>query len=224
MKEAEAKLLDFPRRLNNAVEEERSAIARDLHDEFGQALVRLRQWQQTLNAALPASVQPLAGNDDFDEIINHLGSIVRNAAHRLRPDILDNLGLAAAIEHEVKVFRHRIKSVETTFRLMGQPRPIDRELALVFYRVLQEALTNIARHAEAKTVQVGLIFSFPTIILTVDDDGVGFEPTECNSLNPDGNTLGLRGIIERMAIIGGRARITPRPGRGTTVRVELTTG
>ena len=223
MKEAEAKLLDLSRRFNNVVEEERSAIARDLHDEFGQALVRLRQWQKTMNEALPLSSRPLVNNDDFNGIVNHLGKIVRHTTHRLRPDILDNLGLAAAIEHEVKDFRSRFQSVAATFRLMGQPRPINREHALVFYRVLQEALTNIARHARAKTVRIRLIFSFPTIILTVDDDGVGFDPAGVTSLAPDGIHLGLRGIVERMSTIGGRARITTHPGKGTKVRAELTT-
>jgi PAS domain S-box-containing protein len=224
MKEAEAKILAFSRRLNNVVEEERLAIARDLHDEFGQALVRLRQWQKNIGEALPASVQPLVNHEGFDEIVNHLGEIIRNIAHRLRPDILDNIGLAAAIEREVKDFGRRFDSVEVSFQVIGQPRPIASEHALVFYRVLQEALTNVARHAKAKKLQVRLIFSFPSIILTVEDDGVGFDPSKSTSLYEDNTHWGVRGIGERMATIGGRAKIASRPGLGTNIRAEFDEG
>lgn len=223
-KEAEAKILAFSRRLNNVVEEERSAIARDLHDEFGQALVRLRQWQKATSESLPVSLQPLVDHEGFDEIVNQLGRIILNTAHRLRPDILDNIGLAAAIEGEVKDFGRRFASVEASFQLIGQPRPIDSEHALVFYRVLQEALTNIARHSRAKKLEVRLIFSFPTIILTIEDDGIGFDPCKSTSFNGDNGHWGLRGIGERMATIGGRARISSRPGLGTNIRAELDEG
>lgn len=224
MKEAEGKILSFSRRLNNVVEKERSAIASDLHDEFGQTLIRLRQWQKSMCESLPASVQSLFDHEGFDEIVNQLGRIIRNTAHRLRPDILDNIGLVAAIEWEVKDFGRRFASVETSFLTIGQPRPIDNEHALVFYRVLQEALTNIAKHAKAKTLRVRLIFSFPTIILTVEDDGIGFDPIKSTSLKGENGHWGLRGIGERMATIGGRAKITSRPGLGTSIRVELTEG
>lgn len=221
MKEAEAKILSFSRRLNNVVEEERLAIARDLHDEFGQALVRLRQWEKNLCEALPHAVQPLVNIEGFDEIVNFLGGIIRNTTHRLRPDILDNIGLAAAIELEVRDFGRRFTSVVASFRLVGQPRHIAGEHALVLYRVLQEALTNVARHAKAKTLMVRLIFSFPTIILTVEDDGVGFDPRQSSKINEDTGHWGLRGISERMATIGGRAKISSRPGLGTNIRAEL---
>jgi PAS domain S-box-containing protein len=221
-KEAEAKILAFSRRLNNVVEEERSAIARDLHDEFGQALVRLRQCQKATYEALPLSLQPLVNHEGFDEIVNQLGSIIRNTAHRLRPDILDIIGLTAAIDREVKDFGKRFASLEASFQLVGQPRPIASEHALVFYRVLQEALTNIARHSRAKNLEVRLIFSFPTVILTIEDDGVGFDPDEFSGLAEADGHWGLRGIGERMATIGGRAKITSRPGRGTSIRAEFT--
>lgn len=221
MKAAEAKILSFSRRLNNVVEEERLAIARDLHDEFGQTLVRLRQWHKAMCESLPASLRLLINDDGFDRLVNQLGCIIRSTAHRLRPDILDNIGLAAAIELETKDFGNRFASVETSFQLIGKPRPIRSEHALVLYRVLQEALTNIAKHARAGKLQVRLIFSFPAIILTVEDDGVGFDPI---SVNEAPGHWGLRGISERMATIGGRARITSRPGQGTNIRAELDEG
>lgn len=224
VKEAEAKLIDFSRRFNNVVEDERAAIARDLHDEFGQTLAHLRQWQRIMAEALPPASLPLVDQEWFDEIVNRLGNIIRFTAHRLRPDVLDNLGLAAAIDREVKEFGRRFITIDASFRLIGKTRPINREHALVFYRVLQEALTNISRHASAKTVQVRLIFSFPTIIMTVEDDGVGFDPAKPNHFSGDDKHCGLRGITERLATIGGRARISTHKGQGTNIRVELDEG
>lgn len=217
IKAAEGKILAFSRQLNNAIEEERLSIARDLHDEFGQALIRLRQWQNTLGEALPVARKELVDVDGFNAIVNQLGDIIRDTTHRLRPDILDNLGLAAAIAWEVREFGKRFKTVKADFQTTGQARPLASEHALVLYRVLQEALTNIARHARAKQVTVRLIFSFPTTILNVEDDGVGFIPD-------DSAGFGLRGISERMATIGGQARISSQPGHGTSIRVEVSDG
>ncbi|NPA25629.1 MAG: PAS domain S-box protein [Deltaproteobacteria bacterium] len=196
-----------------AQEQERAAIARGLHDELGQVLTALRLeavWlverlrQVDAKAAERAAMMTSLIDDTIDE--------VRSIALRLRPGILDDLGLVAALEWFAADFERRT-GVACTFRVAGELPELESELATAAYRITQEALTNVARHAAADQVNVELTVENLWLRIVVKDNGRGFDPE-----NPGpGAGLGLAGMRERAMLVGGELLIEARPGAGTRV-------
>jgi len=218
---AETKIRNLSRRLLKVAEEERKGIARDLHDEFGQVLINLRQCYKDLLDLAPEAPSVTARAGELNDLIERMGAIISNTTHHLRPDILDNLGLVSALKATVSDFEKHWPATSVTLKIKGRPSPIDPDHALVLYRVLQEGLTNIARHAKAENVEIRLIFSFPTIIMSIRDDGGGFVTDQFGEDENSRRGLGLRGIVERISAINGLAKISSKPGKGTTLRVEI---
>lgn len=208
-----------------AQEAERKRIARELHDEAGQVLtallVRLRALEED-----PALVPALAPHvADLRQLAKRLFDDVHRLAVELRPDALDQLGLVGAVESAVRDFgaRTRLRAEFETAGLDSTPLPGDVEIAV--YRVVQEALSNVARHAEASRVAVALERRDGALVAIVEDDGRGFDPeaaTRAPASGPSGRScLGLFGMQERMALVGGRLTIESAPGSGTTVLAEV---
>ncbi|HIJ89501.1 MAG: PAS domain S-box protein [Desulfobulbaceae bacterium] len=223
VKLAEEKIRHLSRRIIKSAEEEQKRIAGDLHDEFGQILPSLRHQVD----ALQKKVTSLGGGNspEFTQVvafIDKIGAAIRGATNRLRPDLLDTLGFVPALEWGLHDFAGRLPTIQTSMEISGAPRKILPEYEIALYRVVQEGLTNIGKHARAKNVAVRLIFSYPSLIVTVTDDGLGFDPA-CLSDLPSGahGGIGLRGMHERMLAIGGTLSIRSRPGEGTTIRAEV---
>lgn len=202
------------RQILRAQEEERQRLARELHDEAAQALTSLLVHLRLLERAH----EPEKAQQHIQELRHITAQAlddVRRVALDLRPTILDDLGLGPALEWRVDEFNHT-DGVRASIQIDGLERRLPRDIELVFYRVGQESLSNVARHAQAKNVSLSLRRENGHISLEVVDDGVGFDPSLTPTDTPRG--LGLLGMRERMAMINGSLTIASKPGQGTRIR------
>jgi len=197
-------------------EAERTRIAREIHDEFGQYLTALRMDTAMLNirygAGNPELKQHLAS---MKETIDTTIGVVRNLAAALRPGALD-MGLVSAAEWLLAGFEER---TGTPYRLHApqEDLSLDNERATAAFRILQEALTNITRYAQANQVSVAIELADAVLVMRVEDDGIGFDPAAVR----DRKTFGLLGIRERTLIFGGESSIDSCPGAGTILRIRI---
>jgi signal transduction histidine kinase len=196
-------------------EEERTGIAREIHDELGQALTALKMDIAWLERRAPS--------DDFRdklhgmaEMTNDLVDVVRRISAELRPAVLDDVGLLAAIEWQAQEFERRTgTSCDVTSNLGDRALP--RDLSTAVFRILQEALTNIARHAEATRVAIDLVEDGPRLRLTVNDNGKGIQKEAAHGPR----SLGLLGMRERARHLGGTATVRGAPEGGTVVSLDV---
>ena len=213
--EAERARTEFLTRLVFAQEDERRRIAREMHDQFGEQLTALAQRLHLLRRAGDGDWRGHV--DALEGIAQQLDRDVEHLVWELRPTALDDLGLRAALGNYVRNWSSR-SGVAATLHLSGlmdDRLPSHTETAL--YRIAQEALTNIAKHARAGSVDVILERRGEQVRLIVEDDGVGFE---IGDGTPDGG-FGLAGMKERAALIGATLEIESAPGSGTTVLVRV---
>jgi signal transduction histidine kinase len=224
-KRTEGEIRHLSRQLINAMEDERKRVARDLHDELGQTLTAFRFGIEAFQNSLPKELKDQKTRcNELIGMIEELGDAVRNISSDLRPGMLDDLGLVPTMEWYIDDFVTRRQEVEIDFRASGIKKRPDPEIEIVLYRILQEGLNNIAKHAEAKHVGVLLAFSHPKLILTIRDDGVGFEQREGIPLfGAKQEGIGLLGMRERVASIGGSIEIRSSTGKGTVIRAEVPT-
>jgi signal transduction histidine kinase len=214
LEESEARLRELAAFLQTVREEERTRIARELHDELGQALTALRFDLGWLRGKCGGTEG--LGNPAAERVGAALGVVeqsiisLRRISEDLRPAMLDSLGLAAAIEHHVAQFTQRT-GIPCRLRMNREEFDLPGNLATAVFRIVQEALTNVARHAEASSVEVVIDEMEDGIRLSVTDDGKGFAA-------PTGKkTFGVLGMRERVAILGGNLDIDSQPGAGTRI-------
>lgn len=196
----------------NSQEQERKAFARELHDELGQVLTALRMDTVWLHKRLQqkaddGAVRALAMCELIDKTIDE----VREMAFRLRPGVLDDLGLVDALEVYAADFERRT-GIATIFQ-SDAVYDVDSTVATASYRIAQEALTNVARHASAAHVDVVLVVSEKQLQLIIRDDGCGFQvgnPSESEG-------LGIAGMRERAVLAGGMLDVESSPGEGTCI-------
>lgn len=200
-------------------EEERKRVAREVHDELGQSLTGLKMKIHILKRQASLSGDdngPIA--DGLDELIHMTDSTiatVRRIASELRPSLLDDFGLVAAIEYQVQEFGRRT-AIASDFVSKSESIDLGTERNTAVYRIVQEALTNIARHASARNVSVELEERPDQINLTIRDDGRGMLEATTR-----GKSLGMIGMHERSRMIGGELKIETMPAAGTTVRLRI---
>jgi two-component system, NarL family, sensor histidine kinase UhpB len=202
-------------KLVEAREEERRRIARELHDELGQRLTALKM---ELSGWVVAS-SPAGPEQRVDEMLTMLDETlasVRRISADLRPLMLDDLGLNAAIEWLARDAGRRM-GVEVTLHLDESEPEVDDRLATAIFRMIQEALTNVARHARATEVRIALRRSDTELVLTVEDDGIGYPE---RSMQRAGS-LGLLGLRERAGMFGGRLELGSPPGGGARLTIRL---
>jgi signal transduction histidine kinase len=204
-------------RLQSVREDERTRVARELHDVLGQALTGIKMDVAALIRDLPPNEPHVTKRADSilklaDETIHS----VRRLANELRPGILDDLGLVAAVEWATEGFQART-GITCRVSLPDADVEIDAERSTALFRILQEALTNIARHANATDAEVRLTRETSGLSLEIRDNGVGLEEAELRSAN----SLGLLGMRERALLLGGQLTIQSASGRGTTVSVRI---
>jgi two-component system sensor histidine kinase UhpB len=202
-----------------AQEEERARIARELHDEAAQWLTSLLIRQRLLLRNLPPEMRPEV--EELQRMTAAALEHLRRIAMELRPAILDDLGLVEALRWQAEEFQKQT-GVPITLRVQGRIERLPRQAELVLYRVAQEALTNIARHARATRVEVTLNCSTEHLELFIADDGVGFDPEAVRRSRA--RSLGLIGMAERLALIGGTLEIDSAPGKGTRIRARVPAG
>jgi PAS domain S-box-containing protein len=205
-------------RLQWVREEDRKKVARDLHDQIGQILTAIKMDMTWMTRHLPESEGAvLARLTESIKLINDGVKAVRTICSGLRPGVLDDLGLSAAIEWQASEFASR-NDIQCQVSVPPVDLHLDGDRATATFRIFQECLTNVVRHAQAKSVRVALCQEEESILLVVEDDGIGFcESGFSNSLG----SLGLLGMKERAQFCGGDVHISSSPGNGTTVTVRV---
>jgi len=205
-------------RVQSVQEEEQRRIAREIHDELGQALTALKMDLSWMSGRLPPENERLLQKTkDMAAQIDRMVHSVRELAARLRPEALDELGLAAAIKWQAREFQLRA-GIRCNVALPEEEIELDQERATAIFRIFQELLTNVVRHAAATKVDVALRYLDGGLLLEVVDDGRGIAETAIRSPS----SLGLLGMRERTAPFGGRMEIAPRRGGlGTSARVLI---
>ena len=203
-----------------AQEEERRRLARDLHDEVNQALTAiLLRLEALAQDSPPSRVDELR---ELKRLVNRAMEELLNLARQLRPSALDDHGLTPAIETQLKRFSART-GVEVTLDKEGDADTLPEDVQTAVYRILQEALANIGRHAGATAVAVELDVDNGGLELRVRDDGAGFDPVSVSRNGSDngGAGLGLSGMAERARLAGGELDVRSAPGSGTTVTLRI---
>ena len=217
--QSQMKLRDLYLQLQNAREEERRRISREIHDELGQNITALQidlAWlKKRVDPVRPDLLDKL---DAMNRIAESTLATVRRVSAELRPGILDALGLTAAVDWLVRDFEKRS---EIPCNLLIEPEEIEVEqnLATDVFRVLQEALTNVARHARASSLQVTLRQNEDMLELEVADDGIGISEEEISRPG----SLGLLGIRERLLVHGGGVALRRLPGKGSCLSATIPT-
>jgi PAS domain S-box-containing protein len=204
--------------LQNAREEERTHIAREIHDELGQQLTVLKMDVSWLTKKIK-QLESQQLNDKAAEIVQMLNdtvNTVRRISSDLRPVLLDDLGLAAALEWHLAEFGKR-SGIKTEFFTLESPIAIPRTTATGLFRIYQESITNIARHSEATEVMVELFIEDKVVTMAISDNGKGFDVTSVGRKK----TLGVLGMQERTVMMGGTFRIKRNPGKGMKVEVHV---
>ncbi len=214
------RLRNLAARLHAVREEERAMVAREIHDELAQALTGLKMDLSWLMERLPGDATPLLERAHaMASLIDTTIGDVRQLSSRLRPAILDDLGLEAAIEWQAQEFASRT-GVELELKLELIEVGLDRDRATAIFRILQETLTNVARHAEATCVEIRLGVKDGTVVLKVQDDGKGITEDALASTQ----SIGLIGMRERAGALDGRVDIHRVVAGGTAVTLRLPVG
>jgi signal transduction histidine kinase len=203
--------------LQHVREEERTRIAREVHDELGQALTGLKLELTWLAGRLPKNLKPLHEkaaimSARIDETIQ----IIRRITTELRPGVLDTAGLIAALEWQAQQFENQT-GIRCRVRSFVRETLWEQDLNTAFFRIFQETLTNIIRHANATRVEVRFAEMDDWLVLMVKDDGRGISESEIHNTQ----SIGLLGMRERAALLGGEVRLRGEPSRGTTVTVRI---
>lgn len=204
-------------RLIGAQEEERRTVARELHDEVGQALTAVQVELSLAQRRLKTAGQPPALLGDAEAITHGALQTVRDISQLLHPALLDDLGLTAAIEWQARTFETR-HGIRAEVHQDGMARRLPRAVELAAYRIVQEALTNVAKHARATSCRIVLRRHEANLDISVEDDGRGFDPADVGDLH---RGLGLVGMRERAAQLSGRVAFESGNGAGTRVQVRL---
>ena len=209
-------LVSLSHRLVEVQENERQQIARELHDEAGQALTSLKVALRLLElqSGDPSKVQEIVVQvrQQLDALMYELHRLAAN----LRPAILDQFGLIPAIQQHLESV-NEIYGLKVHFADIGIENRLPHNLEINLYRMVQEALTNVIRHSQATQVDILLELHSNRLILIIEDNGVGFDPT----IEQKGGGLGLFGMLERTEMLGGHLVIESKPGKGTTLYIEI---
>jgi len=217
LKKSREQLRNLSAYLQSAREQERTSIAREVHDDLGQTLTALKMDLSWLNKKLPKGQEALAEKTTaMMKLVDTSIQSVQRISSELRPGLLDDLGLTAAIEWQAEDFQNR-SGIQCAVSFKPDDIVLDRNLATTIFRIFQETLTNIARHANASKVKVNLTLKHNKLILRVTDNGTGIAEKEVS----DPRAFGLVGMRERAYVWGGKVDITGAPNKGTTVKVSI---
>jgi len=203
-------------RIENARSDERAKIALNLHDEMGAMLAAMKMRVSWLASKLPNGLTQLKEEaTQINELVSGAIQTMHHIVSQLRPDLLSEEGLAAAIGDYVKQFRQHTK-LECNLVLPEHEFRLDEDQSLTVFRILQESLNNVVKHAQASRVDIVFAEQSKSLSMLVKDNGIGFDADAQKE-----QSYGLLGIRERALMVGGKARITTKPGKGTRVSVSL---
>jgi PAS domain S-box-containing protein len=217
LKQSHEELRQLTSHLQNIREEERASMAREVHDELGQQITCIKMdisW--LLKRIKTEDAQEKEKIKAIPELLDHTSKTVRKIATELRPSILDDFGLIEALEWHGGEFEKR-SGISIRFNSDVPNILIDQKISTSLFRIYQESLTNVARHAKATEVDARISLVDLKLVLTISDNGKGFDVTQIGHKK----TLGLVGMRERTLMIGGEYEITSMPGKGTTITVSV---
>lgn len=217
IKTSRQRLRELSSHVENIKEEERGRIAREIHDEIGVLLTALKMDMAWLAQRLPQGSSALHEKvQTMSDLLDTASSSANNLVHSLRPAFLDCFGIVAAIEIEAKEFTKRT-GIPCKITKSDDDIELPGEQSIALFRVFQETLNNIMKHAAAKQVKIRILKTGECVYLDVSDDGKGFDKTSRNKPH----SFGLRGIQERIKHLGGDVGITSEPGKGTQIAVSV---
>jgi PAS domain S-box-containing protein len=203
--------------LESVREEERKNAAREIHDELGQILTALKIDLSSLNEGSTEEQQLLLEKTkSMSELIDMAIETVKRISAELRPPILDDLGIAVALEWQAEEFNKRTQ-IKCEFTSKPQDIVLDPDRSTAIFRIFQEALTNVARHSNASKVKAVLTKETDKIVLTIKDNGKGIEKKQI----ADPKAFGIIGMRERAHFLGGEVRVNSAPGKGTSITVSI---
>jgi len=203
--------------LQSAREQERTSIAREIHDDLGQTITALKMDLSWFGKRLPKDHEPLREKKkSMDKTLNEALESIERIITELRPGVLDDLGLIAAIEWQGGDFQDRT-GIRCKFNIDPEEIVLDKERSTAIFRIFQETLINITRHANATRVNISLTEEEDKLVLKVKDDGKGIREEQIS----DFKSFGLMGIRERAYLFGGKVKIKGVKGKGTTVTVSI---
>jgi signal transduction histidine kinase len=226
LKRAEAERSHLLRRLASAQEEERRRISRELHDQIGQTVTGLSLGLKALEQGLAKAGSGEAATEQvrwLEQLAAQIGRDIHRTASDLRPTAIDDLGIFRAIEAYVAEWQERY-GVRVDIQTFGRDKPLPADVSAVLYRLVQEGLTNVLKHAGAGKVSIVLEKKPEGLALILEDDGVGFNP---DNVGRDASRagrapgLGLSGMRERVALLGGTIAVESAPGKGCTIFVQI---
>jgi signal transduction histidine kinase len=217
LKQLNEELHNVSAHLEKIKEEEQARIAREVHDQLGQQLTGLKMdvsWLEKKGEQMAGTEEWKNKLKEMKETLNEAVRTVRKIAYDLRPSILDDFGLVAAMEWHGHDFSNR-SGITVQFLPPEISLETEPAMAIGLFRIYQEVLTNVARHAEAKNIKATLEVVEKELIFIITDDGKGFDN------NKEKNSLGLLGMKERAHIMGGSLFINSEPGKGTTITTKV---
>ena len=221
-RQAEEHIRLLTRQLLRAQESERQKLSRELHDTIAQDLSSLKIGIETLLDELPhPDPRTRAKVSRLSETLQKTIAAVRDLSYDLRPITLDQLGLVQTIEQYSEEFSER-NGIEVDFLAAGMDDlELGYEMRITLFRLIQEGLNNVRKHAEARRIALRLVASYPKIILQIEDDGKGFHVRERMTSAIKERRMGLRSMEERVALLGGTMKLDSRPLLGTRIRIEV---
>ncbi len=222
-KKAEYEIRHLSECLAKVREEERKLLGADLHDDVGQILTAMHFDLETLQKAIPRehSEQQLCC-EKLLRNVEIIADIIRKTASYRRPDVLDTMVLIPALSRQIEEFRADHPGIRVDFTALGLKKQLNPEIELAIYRIVQESLTNTAKHAEATTVGITLTYSHPNVILMVRDNGVGRRAAgNERKMRRHPGGIGLFSMRERALSLGGTFEVSSAPGKGMTIRAQI---
>jgi PAS domain S-box-containing protein len=225
LKQAEQKLRMLTSQLLKAQENERRRLSRELHDEMGQSLMVLKMQARALERKLPPGREEL--QEDCRRSLNYIDEIIENVrrlSRDLSPSLLDDLGLSAALHHLFDEFGRHQESTQCAVEQESVDELVPKDAQINIFRIFQESLTNIAKHARASQVSVSLKKQGDVLLGEVVDDGAGFEVDAVLARHGYDKGLGLAAMDERLRILGGVLHIASEPGKGTRISFTIPLG
>lgn len=223
-KRAEAERSHLLRRLASAQEEEQRRISRELHDQIGQTVTGLSLGLKALEQGLARGSNGTAATEQvrwLEQLAAQIGRDIHRTASDLRPTAIDDLGIFRAIEAYVAEWQERY-GIRVDIQTFGRDNSLPPDVAAVLYRLVQEGLTNVLKHAKASKVSIVLEKKPEGLALVLEDDGVGFDPDNVGRADAgQASGLGLSGMKERVALLGGSIAVESAAGKGSTIFVQI---
>ena len=221
-RQMQGQMRDLSHKVISAQEEERKTISRELHDEIAQTLTGINVHLATLTTAASLNTRDLHKKiTSTQRLVEKSVAIVHQFARDLRPTVLDDLGLIPALHSHVKTFARRAQ-LRVRLRIFADVEQLEADKKTVIYRVVQESLTNVARHARATQVEICIERLPQAVEVTIKDNGRSFSVQK--TLHARSNRLGLLGMRERVEMVGGHFMIESTPTQGTRIRVQIPPG